>query len=354
MAVSVVVGGQFGSEGKGKVALHLARTRAAEAVVRVGGSNSGHTAVDASGKQVVLRQLPTAALTRTTICVLGPGSYVDPDILLDEVERVGLDPARLFIDPRAMLITAHDREAEAAGSLGPRIGSTCSGTGAAVQKRVARRSADDLVGGSKRLRPFIRDTQALLRDILDSNGRVIVEGTQGFGLSLLHSPHFPQVTSRDTTASAAASEAGLSPLDIDEVVLVLRAHPIRVAGNSGAFNSEELRWADVAREGGHQTDLAEYTSVTGRLRRIARFEPELVRRAIAVNQPTLIVLNHVDYVDAAAARAGALTSTAAKFVDSVSNEIGRSVHMVGLGPDTLVSPYDETRRPRGVQARVTS
>ena len=336
MSVSVVVGGQFGSEGKGKVAMFLAREQDARAVVRIGGSNSGHTAIDATGRPVVLRQLPTAALLPDVLCVLGPGSYVDVDLLLDEIDQVGIPPERLVIDPHAVLISAHDRAAEESGPLGRRIGSTCSGTGSAVQKRVARRGVDDLVGGSRRLAPFVQDTAPVLRRLLDAGGRVIVEGTQGFGLSLLHSPHFPHVTSRDTSAAGAIAEAGLSPFDVDEIVLVLRAHPIRVAGNSGPFDAEELSWADVAREGGH-AELAEFTSVTGRLRRVARFDSALVRRAIAVNQPSLIVLNHVDYVDVAAT-AQELTDKARAFVDRVSGAIDRSIDLVGLGPASLVVP----------------
>lgn len=336
MAVTVVVGGQFGSEGKGKVAMILARERSARAVVRVGGSNSGHTAIDATDSRVVLRQLPTAALLPEVLCVLGPGSYVDADLLMGEVDRVGLDPSRLIIDPRAVLITDHDRAAELSGPLGPRIASTCSGTGAAVQKRVARRGVDDLVGAVRRLAPFVQDTVPVLREVLEADGHVIVEGTQGLGLSLLHSPHFPHVTSRDTSAAGAVAEAGLSPLDVDEIVLVLRAHPIRVAGNSGPFNADELSWTDVAREGGHE-ELAEFTSVTGRLRRVARFDPVLVRRALAINQPSLVVLNHVDYVDALASNG--LTDKAAAFVSDVSTAIGRRVDLVGLGPDSLVVPH---------------
>jgi adenylosuccinate synthase len=334
MAVTVVVGGQFGSEGKGKVALFLARERQARAAIRVGGSNSGHTVIDRAGEPLVLRHLPTAALLPDVLCILGPGSYIDERLVLDEIARVGLGPTRVMIDPRATLITEHDRAAEAAGPLGPRIGSTCSGTGAAVQKRTERRSIDDLVGASRELAPFVRDTTDLLRDLVATGDRVIVEGTQGFGLSLIHSPHFPHVTSRDTTAAAALAEAGLSPMDVDEVALVLRAHPIRVAGNSGPFNAEELTWDQVATEGGHD-GLAEFTSVTGKLRRVARFDAELVRRAIAVNQPSLIVLNHVDYVDAAA-RHG-LTAKAARFVDEVAGAIDRRIDFVGLGPDRLLA-----------------
>lgn len=195
MPVTVVVGGQFGSEGKGKVALLWASERGARAVVRVGGPNSGHTAVDSSGSTIVLRQLPTAALLPDVLCVLGPGSYVDPGLLIEEIERLGLPAERIAIDPHAVLVTEEDRLAETAGPLGRRIGSTCSGTGAAVQKRIARRTVDDLVGASGRLGPYVQDTVGLLRNLLDADERVLVEGTQGFGLSLLHAPDFPHVTS---------------------------------------------------------------------------------------------------------------------------------------------------------------
>ncbi len=335
VSVSVVVGGQFGSEGKGKVAHHLAVARRAAAVVRVGGSNSGHTAIARNGRREVLRQLPTAALEPDVTCVLPAGSYVDVEVLQDELERLELDPGRLLVDANAMVISADDRETERAGDLGIRIGSTCSGTGASVAKRVARRSSRHLASASQALRPYIGDATAYLRDLLDRGDRVIVEGTQGFGLSLLHSRHFPNVTSRDTSAAGAVSEAGLSPLDVDEVVLVLRAFPIRVAGNSGEFGSEEIDWATVAREGGHPGDLAEYTSVTGRLRRVARFDADLVRQAIAVNRPTMLVLNHVDHIDASSAR-GTLTEPAQQFVGRVAADINRPIDLVGLGPDLLV------------------
>jgi adenylosuccinate synthase len=338
--VTVVVGGQFGSEGKGKVAQHLAQEQGAVAVVRVGGSNSGHTGVTASGTTDVLRHLPTAALDPDVKCILPAGSYLDPDLVLSEIERVDLARDRLLIDENAFVINASDREAESTGGLGERIGSTCSGTGAAVARRVGRRSASELAGSSSDLRPYVGDTSVYLRKCIDRGERVIVEGTQGFGLSLLHSRHFPNATSRDTTAAAALSEAGLSPLDVDQVVLVLRAFPIRVAGNSGAFGSEEIDWETIAREGGHLNELTEYTSVTKRVRRVGRFDPALVRSAIAVNRPSTIVLNHVDHIDAAV-RDGVLTDRAHAFVSQVAKQIGQQIDLVGLGPQSLVRPGDD-------------
>jgi adenylosuccinate synthase len=335
MPISVVIGGQYGSEGKGKVAQHLARERSADIAVRVGGSNSGHTSLGGVGERMVLRQLPTAALEPNVLCVLGAGSYVDPTVLFEEIERVGLSPGRLAIDPNAMLITPEDRAAEASSGLTERIGSTGSGTGAAVLRRAERRSADDLAGACPALARYLRPTRELLADALSHGARVIVEGTQGFGLSALHSPHFPHATSRDTTAAGALSEVGLSPLDVDEVVLVVRAFPIRVGGSSGPFGAEEISWETVRREGGHTHELTEYTSVTGRVRRVARFDPGIVRAAIVANNPSSIVLNHVDHVDAAAQFG--MTSRASAFVADVAVRIGRPVDFVGLAPDVLVS-----------------
>ena len=299
MPATVIVGGQFGSEGKGKVAQLWAQKTRAGAAVRVGGSNSGHTSLSApDGQRRVLRQLPTAALLPDVVCVLPPGAYIDPDVLLREIAEVGLAPERLVIDPLAMLISAADIAVERESGLGDRIGSTCSGTGAAVARRIARLGRDQLAAEHPALQPYLGSSAEILRAILDRGGHVVLEGTQGFGLSLLHSPHYPKVTSRDTTAAAAIAEAGLSPRDVDEVVLVTRAFPIRVAGDSGPFGAPELDWGTIAAEGGHGEALSEFTSVTGRLRRVARFDPAIVREAIRANRPDKIVLNHVDYLDA--------------------------------------------------------
>jgi adenylosuccinate synthase len=276
------------------------------------------------------------------VCVIGAGSYVDVELLMTEIALTELDPSRLVIDRNAVLITPEDRLSEAGSDLGDRIGSTCSGTGAAVAKRIARRSVHDLAVSEPVLRPYLGSATKSLRETLNAGHRVIVEGTQGFGLSVLHSPHFPNTTSRDTTAAGVLAEAGLSPLDVDQVVLVLRAFPIRVAGNSGRFNSEEITWEIATTESGHNTPLAEFTSVTKRLRRIARFDAVVAREAIAHNRPSMIVLNHLDYVDARASAGTALPTRCTEFVDRTAREIGQPIDLVGLGPDALV-PYGETR-----------
>jgi len=155
-------------------------------------------------------------------------------------------------------------------------------------------------------------------------------------LSLLHADDYPFVTSRDTTAAGFVSEAGLSPLDVDEIVLVIRAFPIRVPGNSGPLPNE-IDWNEVSRISGTGS-IEERTSVTDCVRRVARFDPRVVQAAIEVNQPTKLVLNHVDYVDSHCRDLCALTPKAANFVKEVESKIDRSIDLVGFDRKSLYPP----------------
>jgi adenylosuccinate synthase len=338
MSVTVIIGGQYGSEGKGKVALEFARRQRATVAVRVGGTNSGHTAVDANGVTRILRQLPTAALLPDVICVLPAGAYIDPDVLLGEIAAVGLPAHRLVIDPNAALITNREKTEEAQSGLREKIGSTGSGTGAGVARRIGRDGTTRFVGSDHRLQPYLPETPTVqfMRTRLARRERVIIEGTQGFGLSLLHSDAYPNVTSRDTSAAAFVSEAGLSPLDVDQVVLVLRSYPIRVAGNSGELLNE-IDWSTVTTEAGAPVPISERTSVTRMVRRVARFDAAIVRRAIETNMPTHIVMNHLDYVDYACRSKNGLTCKATEFVRRVESEIRAPVTDLGFGPDSLIA-----------------
>lgn len=342
MPVTVVVGGQFGSEGKGKVACDLARSRAASAVVRVGGSNSGHTVVDAAGTTRIFRHLPTAAVLPGPVCVIGPGSYLDLDVLLREIAAVCLSPERLVIDPNAVLISEMHKERERQRELRRPISSTCSGTGAAVAGRVVHDRDLVFAAEEPRLRPYVRASRPFLRQILARGEGVIIEGTQGFGLSVLHSPHYPHVTSRDTTAAAFVSEAGLSPLDVDEVVLVIRTFPIRVAGTTAGPLPNEIDWETVTEESGSPVAIHEQTSVTRARRRVGRFDPSIVRAAIEANNPTMIVLNHLDYVDFHCQTTKNISPRAIEFTRRIEGQIGRPVNTLGFGPN-LARPWDASR-----------
>lgn len=343
MPVTVVVGGQFGSEGKGKVAYILAKEKGAAVAVRVGGVNSGHTVIDPYGNRLIFKQLPTASIIPDVTCVLPSGSYIDIEVLQAEIMISGISARRLIIDPNAVIITEEDRIEEQNG-IKNTIASTASGTGAAVKRRVGRSKGVRFAKDDPALKEYIRSAIPLMRDFLKSRERIIIEGTQGYGLSPLHSKYYPFVTSRDTTAAAFVSEAGLSPLDVDEVVLTIRAFPIRVGGNSGPLPNE-IDWDTVTRESGVGEALIEYTSVTKKVRRVARFHPDVVREAICANNPNVIVLNHLDYIVRECCEYNYLTDKAAFFVNEIEKMIQRPVGYFGLGPDFMLSASVISKEP---------
>lgn len=334
MPVTVVVGGQFGSEGKGKVAHYLAKEMNASVSIRCGGPNSGHTVIDPNGNPIIFQQLPTASILPDIKIVLCAGTYIDLDILKKEIKIASLNSERLYIDANAVIISPEIREAESHFGLIEAIGSTGSGTGEAVLRRVSRKQNFKFAKDTIQLKQYVKETNTFLRNCLSNNERIIVEGTQGFGLSLLHSPYYPNVTSRDTTAASFVSEAGLSPLDVDDVVLVIRAFPIRVSGNSGPLPNE-VDWDTITQESGSEASIFEYTSVTKKLRRVARFDSRIVHEAISINNPTQIVMNHLDYIEASNLKSNFRTNKVYKFLLNTEISLGREIDYLGFGPDIL-------------------
>lgn len=334
MPVSIVIGGQFGSEGKGKVAHYFAKEMNARAVVRIGGPNSGHTVYDHNGNRHVFKMLPTASILENVDCILTSGSYIDIDILFRELKTSGLTYSRLKIDPYAMVITDEIKELESQSGRRSAIGSTNSGTGAAVASRVLRNNPVRLAKDEPKLKDFIVSTKDYLRNILNQGDHVIIEGTQGYGLSVLHSEYYPYCTSRDTSAAGFLSEAGLSPLDVQNVIMVIRAFPIRVAGNSGPLMNE-IDWTTITNESGSKSEIIEYTSVTNCVRRVARFDANIVKKAIAVNNPNIIVLNHLDYIDCSLPCG--INVKAHEFLREVESSIERRINYIGLDPKSIIS-----------------
>jgi adenylosuccinate synthase len=253
---------------------------------------------------------------------------------LHEVAVTRLPPDRLRIDPNAVVITEQHRVTEALVGLRAGIGSTLTGTGAAVLDRVSRTTTVRFAKDEPALAPYVGLTKPYLRTILDRGDRVVVEGTQGYGLSVLHTSHYPYATSRDTTAAGFLSEVGLSPLDVDEVALVIRSFPIRVPGHSGPLDNE-CSWDDVTTESASPERLEELTSVTKSVRRIGRFSPQIVREAIQSNRPTSVFLNHVDYWDHACRGRATVTTRALLAIARVEELISRRIDFVGIDERTL-------------------
>jgi len=352
MPVSVVVGGQFGSEGKGKVALHIAERSRAAAVVRVGGTNSGHTAVGADGVTRALRQLPVSVLAPDAVAVLPAGAIIDPEIFFREVKELGLGPERVYVSRFATLITDCDKARERLSGLVEKIGSTGSGTGAALTRRMGRTKAAEsiLVQDHPDFAPYLKDTEEFFDTLLSSGKRIVIEGSQGFGLSLLHGGYFPHATSRDTTAGTFIGEAGLSPRDVDDVTLVIRTFPIRVSGESGPLFGETT-WDQIAERAGLASGFHEVSTATHRIRRVGLFDHNIVRRAIRANHPNMIVLNHFDYLDKEI-RNGRFGADIQEFLsEKIEKPIGQRVDWIGIGAAELL-PADHVRLSYRKAARV--
>jgi adenylosuccinate synthase len=347
-----VIGGQFGSEGKGHVAAYLAKEY--DFLVRVGGPNAGHTV---SGQDGVFtyHQLPSGSRDTNARLLLGPGMTINVSLLLDEIEECGIGPERLFIDPQAMIIDDTDIAAE--GLLRERISSTASGSGSAAARRIMGRGDPNtlLAKNEAKLRPYVGDgppyrgaALPILQEAYRLGKSVLVEGTQGAGLSIFHGP-YPYVTSRDTNASGCLAEAGISPRRVRRIVMVVRPTPIRVANPEGGGTSGNLKhetdFGDVAGKAKLNADEVrehEKTSTTKRDRRVGFFDWEEFRRACALNAPTDIALSFADYLNATndkARRFEQLTENTIKFVEELEQ--------VAQAPVSLIN----TRFPRTDEQR---
>ena len=295
--VDVLVGGQYGSEGKGQVAAHLAPEY--DVLLRVGGPNAGHT-VYAVPDPYKYRHLPSGTKhNENAKIVLGPGAVIDEQLLLEEISKHELAVDRLTIDPNAMLIEKHDKTFEIK-HLRATIASTASGVGAATARKILRKASKPqvrLARDSKLLKGYVRDSRQIIEDAFCQSQRILLEGTQGTGLSIHHG-NYPWVTSRDTTVSGCLADAGISPTRVRKVVMVCRTYPIRVGGNSGPL-CNELTWAEISRRCGIDASKlrkAERTTNTNTLRRPGEFEWGLLRTAAELNSPTDVALTFSDYI----------------------------------------------------------
>lgn len=279
-SVDVVVGGQFGSESKGRVAAELVRRRSENAPhsvisVRVGGPNAGHVAVSDAGESFAMRQIPVGFVVPDAVLVIAPGSEVDPTVLWDEVhllEEAGFEiRSRLFISPEATILKPEHIQQEKDAGISGRIGSTAKGIGAARADRIWRTASR--VIDEPQLFPGLHIVDPLNPNL---GAPVVIEGTQGYGLGL-HAGHYPQCTSNDARAIDFLAQAGVMPWEAEqfEVHMVIRPNPIRVAGNSGPLTNE-TSWDELGLP-------EERTTVTKKVRRVGAFDVELVRAAIRGN-----------------------------------------------------------------------
>jgi len=235
--VDVVIGGQYGSEGKGQIAAYLSGEY--DLLVRVGGPNAGHKVYE-EPEPFTHHQLPSGTRRCEVPLLIGPGATINVEKFLEEVAQCKVGCDRLRIDPNTMIITKADIAAEKRSNNS--IGSTAQGVGIAMSRRITGRLKSKtplLAKDVSLLRPYLGSALETLTDTFSRGGRVLLEGTQGSGLSLYHG-FYPHVTSRDTNVSGCLAESGIPPSRVRRIVMVCRTYPIRVespvGGSSGPMS----------------------------------------------------------------------------------------------------------------------
>ena len=331
--VDVIIGGQFGSEGKGQIAAHISPEY--DCLMRVGGPNAGHTVFEKPYNHV-FHLLPSGThRSPNAKLLIGPGAVLNKSKILEEIRFFGIEIGRLIIDENAIIISDDDITKEQ--EIKETISSTGQGVGVATSKNIIARLYGETGHKAKNhneLRGFIGSTSNELESLYRQGKKTLLEGTQGTGLSLHHGL-YPHVTSRDTAASGCLSEAGISPRRVRKIIMVTRTYPIRVGGTSGPFGSAEIDFKIIAERSGKNAEeliKKEITTTTKKNRRIAEFSWSLFRKACELNSPTDIALTFTDYFNVkneSARRFESLTDDTRKFIDEIERCAGVKVSLIG-------------------------
>jgi adenylosuccinate synthase len=333
---AVVLGAQWGDEGKGKIVDVLSERFSAVARY-AGGHNAGHTVIIGEHK-FVLQLIPCGVIRPNCKGVIGNGVVLDPIYFLDEIDRVrktGLDiDGRLYVSNRAQVILPYHRMIELAAETAPgrqKIGTTSKGIGPAYEDKMARsglrvvdllntsllkthieaaceeknaiahalfgtdpldptKMYDDYAAAAERIRPLVADTGRLLHGILAKGGSIMFEGAQGTMLDIDHGT-YPYVTSSSATAGGACTGTGVGPTAIGTVISVTKAYVTRVGG--GPFPTEiHGAIGEHLRARGH-----EYGAVTGRPRRCGWLDIPMLRYSNQVNSAEWLVVTKLDVLD---------------------------------------------------------
>jgi len=325
MPCTVVAGGFWGDEGKGKIISYLALKDKLDFCVRTGSVNAAHT-IWYNGRKYALHMVPGGFVHDKCRLLISPGSNVHVDQFLKEVEETGVRN-RIGVDSQASIIEERHSAQDKSSAHLKGIGTTGWGVGPAVEER-ARRTAK-LARDVPELKPYLADVAIEVNKGLDAGKQVLLEGTQGVLLSLYHGT-YPYVTSRDTSASAICSEAGVGPTKVDESIVILKAFITRVG--AGPLPGE------ISKEEAIKRGWFETASGTGRDRRSAPFNFELAKKAVTLNSATQVALTKLDcvYPESKGARSfDALPEEAKKFVKEVERQTGVPVSLIGNGPEAM-------------------
>lgn len=295
---NILIDGQFGSTGKGLLANYIGVFNHIDIAVSNASSNAGHTFYNADGKKIIVKHLPVSGIiNKRCLIYLCAGSIIDLDILLKEIEENNIDYDRIFIHPRAAIITSLDIAEEKNNNAGvKKIASTMSGVGSALTKKINRNA--QLAKDIPELKRFINEVD--LHYYMQQNCTVLMEVPQGLDLSLNHGLAYPYCTSRDITIASAMSDANVHPKYLGKVAVSIRTFPIRVGnviengvevGYSGPFYSDsvETSWKALGLK-------EEFTTRTNRIRRVATFSHLQYKNMLNILNPDYVFLNFCNYL----------------------------------------------------------
>lgn len=334
MANTVIIGAQWGDEGKGKIVDMLSAR--SQVIVRFqGGNNAGHT-IKVGNEETILHLVPSGILHPGALCLVGNGVVLDPEVFLRETEElaargVDVSPGRLAVSKKAHLILPYHKsldKAREAKRAGHKIGTTGRGIGPCYEDKAARVGlragdladpdlvrakvrhalleknvllrelykfepldpdavSDGLLALAPRLLPYVQDTDARLHAAMEAGADVLFEGAQGIHLDIDHGT-YPFVTSSNTVAGNAAAGSAVAPSALERVVGVIKAYTTRVG--SGPFPTELLDDAgSYLRTNGH-----EFGATTGRPRRCGWFDAVVARESVRLNGITDLALTKLD------------------------------------------------------------
>jgi adenylosuccinate synthase len=325
MSSTILVGGFFGDEGKGKIIAYLATHDKPLVIARGGvGPNAGHT-VEVQGKKYALRMVPSGFIFEPARLLIGAGVLVNPEVFMQEVASFGLK-GRVGVDRRCGIIEQkHIEEDRREPELKGKIGTTGSGCGPANAARAYRnaKQAKDV----KELEEFLCDVPLEINVALEAGKGVLVEGTQGFGISLLYGT-YPYVTSKDTTASQIAADVGMGPTRVNDVIVVFKSFPTRVG--EGPFETQ------MANEKAASLHIEEYGTVTGRKRRIGEWDGKMAAYSAMINGATMLALSGVDKLDPSCrgvTEYEELSNEVKNFVARVEQDTKVPVKLISTGPE---------------------
>ncbi len=348
--LTIITGGQYGSEGKGSIINHMAQLYDHFGLrypyqVRVGGPQAGHSVKLDNGTILKFKVVPVGALQEGVTALIGMTSVVNLEIMAEEIEMIrehmGFTP-RVIVDHRATVWSPQDPLDELGENMITRIGSTAKGVGRARERRIARTA--EVIGDQPEvvmwLGAEVGDTQHIIIDALDSHQGVMVEAAQGQLLSLYSGGHYPFATSSESGPTSAFADVGLPLRYARDVrsIGVFRTFPIRVAGKSGPLPNE-IRWEDLQKLYGDHIPV-ERTTVTDKIRRVGWWDAAEVRKSVAFTGVTEAALTFVDYPfpgDAGVTIWGELSPQAKAYIDQKELELGIPITIIGTGFGTYIT-----------------